>query len=43
MQNSEQEISFVCKTQVTGPWILEMDEFHIYLAKYLGSAGSLDE
>ena len=43
MQNSVLKISFIHGVQATDPWILEMDEFHIFLAKYLDSNGSLDE
>ena len=43
MQNSVLNISFICGVQATGPWILEMDEFHIFLAKYLDSTDSLHE
>ena len=42
-QNSVLKISFACGVQATGPWILEMDEFHVFLAKYLDSTGSLDK
>ena len=30
-------ISFISRVQATGAWILKMDEFHVFLAKYLGS------
>ena len=43
MQNSVLKISFICRVQATGPWILEMDKFCVFLAKYLGSTGSLDK
>ena len=43
MQNSVLRISFRYGTHAAGPWILEMDEFHMFLAKCLYLAGSLDE
>ena len=41
--NSVLKISFIRRVQATCPWILEMDEFHVFLAKYLDSTGSLGE
>ena len=43
MWNSVLKISFIHRVQATGPWILEMDKFHVFLAKYLGSTDSLDK
>ena len=42
-QNSVLKISFIRRVQATGLWILELDKFHVFLAKYLNSTGSLDE
>ena len=42
-QNSASRFLLVPEVHVTGPWILKRDEFHVFLAKYLGSTGSLDE
>ena len=42
-QNSASRFLFIHGVHVTGPWILERDEFCVFLVKYLGSTGSLDE
>ena len=41
--NSKSWFSFICEGAVTGPWILEMDEVHVFLGKSLDFTGSLDE
>ena len=40
MQNSVSKFLFIHGVHVTGPLILERDEFHVFLPKYMVSTGS---
>ena len=42
-QNSVSRFLFICGVHVIGPWMLERDEFCVFLAKYLSLTGSQDE